>query len=106
MSDSSTKIILHLVCKLLLTKKDRVKGKNKYFWGALNLSKIKKCTNGFTDGVLTAVLGTVFEKLPPVISEQPFLGAVFKKLPFLGIFMGMGFLGLVLGVQFLRPLGG
>ena len=32
--------------------------------GVLNLSKIKKRTYGFTDGVLTAVLGTGFKKLP------------------------------------------
>ena len=40
-------------------------------FGGVESIKNKKRTYGFTDGVLTAVLGTVFEKPPPVFSEQP-----------------------------------
>ena len=34
--------------------------------GSLNLSKIKKCPCGFTDGLLNGALGAVFEKPPKV----------------------------------------
>ena len=53
--------------------------------GALNLSKIKKCTYGLTDGVLSAVLGTVFRKFRPgffrAASIQPLKLNLLKTAP-------------------------